>query len=213
MTREVEAHVALIEEDLRRRGLSPEEARLEARRTFGGVELAKELHRSESSFQWMEDALQDLRYGLRSLIRNRGFTAATIITLALGLGVNVAVFSLVYGVLLRPLPYANGDRLIVLHHQAARMDMSNVPFSVKEIEDIVRRTTLQHRRASAWSFCSLRRGRARTAVTSRISSTLGASALTAGLDALTTPDLMLILSLLLATPASAATRRLSVSLE
>jgi predicted permease len=135
MTREVEAHLTLIEDDLRRRGLSAEEARLAACRTFGGVDSAKELHRSERSFQWIEDALQDLRYGLRSLIRNRAFTAATIVTLALGLGVNVAVFSLVYGVLLRPLPYANGDRLVVLHQQATRMNALNVSFSVKEIED------------------------------------------------------------------------------
>jgi len=87
------------------------------------------------TFNRVETVLQDFRYGLRVLIKNPGFTSTAIVTLAVGIGVNVAIFSLVYGVLLRPLPYQAGERLIVLHQQATRVNVREVPFSVKEILD------------------------------------------------------------------------------
>jgi putative ABC transport system permease protein len=79
--------------------------------------------------------LQDIRYGLRVLAKNPGFAAMAILTLALGIGANTAIFSLVYGVLLRPLPYQNGGRLVVLHQQATRANLPDVPFSAQEIFD------------------------------------------------------------------------------
>ncbi|HEY2014867.1 MAG TPA: ABC transporter permease [Bryobacteraceae bacterium] len=82
-----------------------------------------------------EDTWQDIRYGVRVLAKNRGFALAAVLTLALGIGANAAIFSLVYGVLLRPLPYENGGRLVVLHQQAARANQPNVPFSPKELFD------------------------------------------------------------------------------
>jgi predicted permease len=78
---------------------------------------------------------QDLRYGIRTLIRNPGFALASVGTLALGIGANAAIFSLVYGVLLRPLPYQDGARLVVLHQEASRAGLHDVPFSAKEIFD------------------------------------------------------------------------------
>jgi len=82
-----------------------------------------------------EHVLQDVRYGIRVLYKNRGFSLAAILTLALGIGANAAIFSLVYGVLLRPLPYQNGGRLVVVHQKSARTNQPNLPFSAKEIFD------------------------------------------------------------------------------
>lgn len=84
--------------------------------------------------------LQDLRYALRMVRKNPGFSAAIILTLALGIGVNTAIFSLVDGVLLRPLPYASGKRLVMLTQKAPRAGISDLRFSVKEIQDYRRET-------------------------------------------------------------------------
>jgi putative ABC transport system permease protein len=82
-----------------------------------------------------ENTLQDVRYGLRVLQKNRAFSLAAILTLALGIGANAAIFSLVYGVLLRPLPYQNGGRLVVVHQKSSRTNQPNLPFSAQEIFD------------------------------------------------------------------------------
>src|SRR5262252_9964670 len=87
------------------------------------------------SEQIWETTLQDIRYGLRVLYKNRGFSLAAIVTLALGIGANTAIFSLIYGVLLRPLPYQNGHELVVVHQQAPLVNVDNLLFSVPEIEE------------------------------------------------------------------------------
>ncbi|MEO8026905.1 MAG: ABC transporter permease, partial [Bryobacteraceae bacterium] len=81
------------------------------------------------------DFLQDIRYGIRRLRSNPGFTAVVVLVLALGIGANTAIFSLVNGVLLQPLPYEGGDRLVVLRQGAPRAGIESVPFSVDEIAD------------------------------------------------------------------------------
>jgi predicted permease len=92
-------------------GLTREEAQRRARLAFGGVEEAKEECREAWGVSFIETAIQDLRYGLRQLRRNPGFTAVAVVTLALGIGANTAVFSVVDALLLRPLPYPHSERL------------------------------------------------------------------------------------------------------
>jgi predicted permease len=109
---EVLAHLELAERDGIARGLTPEEARREARCAFGGIEQMKERHREDRSAQWIENLVADMRYGLVSLRRDPVFALVAIGVLALGIGANTAMFSLVDGVLFRPLPFPAPERVV-----------------------------------------------------------------------------------------------------
>jgi putative ABC transport system permease protein len=85
-----------------------------ARRAFGGVDLTKELHRDARSFVWLEDARRDVLHALRTLRRAPGFSIVAVLTLALGIGATTAIFSVVYGVLLRPLSYTDPHRIVAI---------------------------------------------------------------------------------------------------
>jgi putative ABC transport system permease protein len=89
----------------------------------------------KSGLHFIESLGQDIRYGIRVLLRNRGFTLAAVVTLALGIGANTAIFSMIYGVLLRPLPYRDGHQLVVVHQQARLAKVDDLGFSVKEVSD------------------------------------------------------------------------------
>jgi predicted permease len=115
LAREVASHLTLLADDFERRGMSPEEARLAARRAYGSVEQAKQAHRDERSLLWIEQTMQDLRYGMRTLSRSAGFTITAVLTLALGIGACTAIFSLVNAVLIRSLPYGDPGRLVYLY--------------------------------------------------------------------------------------------------
>ncbi|HVX67648.1 MAG TPA: ABC transporter permease, partial [Bryobacteraceae bacterium] len=111
---ELQFHLAMQEEENLGRGMSAEEARYEARRSFGGVERTKEDYRDRRGFRLLDNARQDLRFGLRMLRRNPGFTLTAVLTLALGIGATTAVFSIVHAVVLRPLPFPESARLMAV---------------------------------------------------------------------------------------------------
>ena len=122
--RELAAHLGVLEDEYKRRGLTDAEARLAARRAFGGVAQTRELHRDARSFRWLNDLRQDTRFAARSLVRAPGFAAIVIGTLALGIGANTAIFSVVHAVLLRSLPYPGADRFIRIAIQFDPVDGS-----------------------------------------------------------------------------------------
>ena len=90
---EILAHLEMAEQDAIAAGLSPEEARREARRGFGGIEQMKEEHRDQRSVRWVENAWRDVRYGMAALVRDPGFAAITVGLVALGVGANTAMLS------------------------------------------------------------------------------------------------------------------------
>jgi hypothetical protein len=108
---ELDAHLGLMQEELQRRGMSARDARREARMKLGGVEQVRELHREARTFHWLETLAQDVRFALRTLRKNPGFTAVAVLTLALGIGGTTAIFTLVQQVMLRSLPVAKPQQL------------------------------------------------------------------------------------------------------
>jgi putative ABC transport system permease protein len=109
---EVRAHLELLIEENLRAGMSREQARRAARMELGGVEQVKEQVREQQLGTWLHSIFSDTRYGLRQLRKNPGTTAIMVFTLALAIGATTAIFSVVYGVLLRPLPYSAPDRIM-----------------------------------------------------------------------------------------------------
>jgi predicted permease len=122
LERELRSDLELEEEEQREAGISGEEARYAALRAFGNPTLIREQTRAIWSWNWLESLERDLRFSLRTLRRTPGFTVIAILVIALGIGANVALFTVVRGVLLKPLPFQDSDRLVMLYESGLHED-------------------------------------------------------------------------------------------
>ena len=122
LERELRSDLELEEEEQREGGISGEEARYAALRAFGNPTLIREQTRAIWSWNWLESLARDLRLSLRTLRRTSGFTIIAILVMAIGMGVNVALFTVVRGVLLKPLPFHDPDRLVMLYEAGLHED-------------------------------------------------------------------------------------------
>src|SRR5213080_3825450 len=141
---EIRGHLAISVKQRIEGGENPEAARLAALREFGYIPAVRDSMRRIWYSRWLDavEALgRDLRFALRSLLRAKGLAATVVVTLALGIGANAAIFSVVRGVLLRPLVNRDEDRLIYIRQSGRGIGAANMTFSVPEINDIRARVT------------------------------------------------------------------------
>jgi len=132
---EFEAHLEMETAEFVRRGMAPNEARRQALLASGGLTQAAEAVRAQRGLPWLESVGADFKYAVRSLRHSPIFTLVVVTTLALGIGANTAIFSVVRGVVLKPLPHRDGDRLVYLRHSVEAPGGENVLFSVPEVQD------------------------------------------------------------------------------
>lgn len=136
--RELEAHLSAETADQEERGLSPEEAQYAAKRRLGNLTATKEQVREVWTWSWVERFWQDLAFAFRTLRRSPGFTLFAVLALALGLGANAAIFSVVDAVLLRSLPFHNADRLAELWEDASSVGFPQAPLAPANFVDLKR---------------------------------------------------------------------------
>ena len=129
LERDIQDHIEMETRANIERGMAPEDARLAALRKFGNVTRVAEETRAVWRWQWADDIRQDAIYAFRGLRRNPVFTAVAVLTLALGIGMNTAVFSVFSAVLIKPLPYPDADRILWLanYNQRFKFEASSAP--------------------------------------------------------------------------------------
>src|SRR6266404_3732086 len=132
MDEEMRGHIEMRTRENVEAGMSADEARCAALRQFGWADSIKETCREQRGVTWLEHFIQDLRYGARMLRRNPGFTAVAVLTLALGIGANTAIFSEINELLLRPLPVKEPEKLMALVLIDPQGDYSNqnIPYPI-----------------------------------------------------------------------------------
>jgi predicted permease len=135
---EFAAHLDLLAEENVRRGMTHEEAYYAARREFGGIEQTKELYRERRGLPVLETFLQDLRFGARMLRKNAAFTTIAVLTLALGIGATTSIFSVVDTLLLRPLPFPNSNRVVMLQEAIPKMVPGKLGVPAPDVADFRR---------------------------------------------------------------------------
>jgi hypothetical protein len=140
---EVRSHLKLSAEEHAGRGEKKEEAERAARREFGNVELVKEVTQEMWGWRWLGDVVDDLRYGMRMLLKNPGFAIVAILSLALGIGATTAMFSVVYAVLVNPYPYANSDRMVHLVVHDANGNRRYVNLNGPQLQQLRQATSVE----------------------------------------------------------------------
>ena len=135
---ELQSHLDLAVEENIRQGASPEEARRRALIRFGGIQQAREQHREARGLPWLDILTQDLRYILRTLRRDAGFATIAILILALGIGANIVVFSVVDTILLRPLPFPEANRLVRIAPKVSKCGASCATYSTDAVQEFQR---------------------------------------------------------------------------
>jgi predicted permease len=133
---ELRSHVEMRTQDNLNAGMSPDEARYDAQRRFGNSTLLKEQTRAMDIIGWLEATAQNLRYAARTLRRSPGFTLVAVLTLALGIGANVAIFTVVHSVLFQPLPFPHPEQLVRVYDDIHSSNTQNVGMSVPELWDL-----------------------------------------------------------------------------
>src|SRR5262245_52523743 len=141
ISEEMQFHIEMRTQENIRRGLQPDDARRAAARSFGQVSHVVEMGYNIRGGGWLEALLQEMRVGARSLMRAKGLAITVVVTLALGIGANAAIFSVVRGVLLRPLANRDENRLLYFRQSAPGINTENTTFSVVEIKDLRSRAT------------------------------------------------------------------------
>ena len=140
LDKEVHSHLELLIAENIRAGMPPTEAQRVARIELGGIEQVKELVREERMGDWLHSVISDCRYGIRQLHKNPGFTVVATLTLALGVGANTTIFSMVNALVLRPLPVPDPQQIVVLAFQQGNGGVGH-QFSVPEYRDIASQTS------------------------------------------------------------------------
>jgi predicted permease len=151
---EIQAHLDQLAAEYIRRGMSPEDARAAARRDFGGVARVRERSHELRPWRWFGGLRRDVVYAARGLRRTWGITAMAVLTLAVGIGANTAIFTAVNGVLLRPLPFAEPERLVMVIGHNTRENLDQYAISPANFLDLRNATRTLDRMEAMFSFLS-----------------------------------------------------------